>query len=591
MIVLGLIVLGRLSYIQIYRAAHYKVLSEKNRIVAKQTLPIRGNIYDVKGKIIAKNKFSYSAVLDISETPVEGRAKVISMLYKEKLLAKEKADELLKSDLSKINKTNKLILLQENMNWDMLSKCYIISSKIQGLSVERTQTREYLYPHAFAHILGYVGAPTKYDIQQIDSTVLWVPMAKIGKNGLEKTYNEELFGKAGIQHFEVNAKRQFVRYIDKIAAEPGEDIKLTINLNFQLKVYEILSRYESAACVVMNVNTGEILALVSYPGYDTNIFSQKIDSKTLLALYENPYKPIMNKVVSGLYSPGSVFKMITGLAGLQRGIIKENTRIKCDGVLEIGNHKFHCWAWKYGGHGYVNLQEALAQSCDVYFYNVAQMVSAETIANVANDLGLGVFTNIDMPDEKAGLIPTKAWKKKKKKQSWTTGDTINMSIGQGFVLATPLQLTKMIAMLANGMKPITPHLRKDSNFITKDTYNYNEKHIQILLEGMYDVVNSNYGTARRSAIEDDEFEYAGKTGSSQVFRITEQQRKLGRTVSEDYWKKEHAVFVGYAPVDDPQIAITVLIEHGGSGAHIAAPIARDILLAAKKYIKLRDKRD
>ena len=214
------------------------------------------------------------------------------------------------------------------------------------------------------------------------------------------------------------------------------------------------------------------------------------------------------------------------------------------------------------------------------------MLSPDDIAQVARDFGLGELTGIDLPNEKSGLIPTKAWKKEKKKQSWTTGDTFNMSIGQGFVLTTPLQLAKMIAMLVNGLKPITPHLRKNAEISDSPSLKYNPEHIQTVLSGMVAVVNSWYGTARSSAIEDDNFRFGGKTGSSQVFRITEQLRRAGKTVSDDYWKKEHAVFVGYAPIDNPKIAVSVLVEHGGGGAHTAAPIARDVLLAAKKYLHL-----
>jgi penicillin-binding protein 2 len=584
-VMLGSVVVARLGYLQIYQAEHYKLLSDKNRIVVKQVLPIRGNILDSGGEVIVRNKFSYSAILDIAEIQPEDRIKVIKTLANEGLINKNKIPELLANDYKKINKANRFVLLRENMSWQTLSKCYILSSKIPGLTVEKAHAREYLYPHAFSHVTGYVGAPTKYDVQQADSTALMLPMAKVGKNGVEKSYNTELFGKVGIQHIEVNANRQFVRYIDKMDVKVGDDIRLTINLSLQLEVYNILSQHGSAACAVMRIDTGEILALVSYPGYDTNIFSRKIDAKTLSSIYEDPYKPNINKAISGLYAPGSAFKMITGLAGLRKKVITERTRFKCEGCLEIGNHKFYCWAGKYGGHGYVNLQEAIAQSCDLYFYNVAQLVKAEDIAKVANDMGLGLQTGVDMPDEKSGLIPSRAWKKGRKHQSWTTGDTVNMSIGQGFVLVTPLQLVKMTAMLVNGMRPVVPHLVKGERDKPVRLTSYDSKHIQVILDGMYDVVNSDYGTARNCPIEDPAFEYAGKTGSSQVFRISEEQRKLGKTISEDYWKKEHAVFVGFAPADDPQIAVAVLIEHGGSGAKVAAPAARDIFLAAKKHLK------
>ncbi|MDR3224111.1 MAG: penicillin-binding protein 2 [Holosporales bacterium] len=573
-LLLFIVILARLGYIQIYKAEHYKLLSDKNRIVAKQILPSRGAILDSKGRVLARNVLSYSAVLDVAEIPMEERNNVISALISEHGLD-NKIIETLSNVPEKINKSNRFILLQENLDWAALSKYYIMSSKIPGVVIEKTQTRQYRYPLEFSHVIGYTGTPTKDDIQNSGNTALMQPMAKIGKTCIEKKYNEVLFGVAGLQHIEVNSRRQFVRLIDNIDAIPGKNIKLTINLDLQRRVYEIVSKHESASCVVINVTTGAILAFVSYPGYDINIFSRKIEQSELKKLYDNPYKPMINKVIAGLYAPGSVFKMVTAMAGLKKGVINRNIRFSCSDCYELGNHKFHCWKSKYGGHGYISLQEAITQSCDMYFYNLANMLTPEDIAEVAEVLGLGRITGIDLPDEKKGLIPTKLWKKAQKKQAWTRGDTVNMSIGQGFVLTTPIQLAKMIAMLVNGMKPITPHLVVGNNLVAK--LNYDQTHLQIILDGMYDVVNSSLGTARESALTDCNFEMGGKTGSSQVFRITELQRKLGKTVSEEYLKKEHALFVGYAPTDNPEIAVVVLVEHGGGGAKIAAPLAKEII--------------
>lgn len=584
-IFLGLLILSRLSYLQLFKSAHYKLLSDKNRLVSKLTLPDRGKILDSEGNYIAKNRYTYSAYLDLLEISNEKRKDVINSIIEDKNI-EENIKEKLNNLPKKINKSNRYILLQEDLNWDELAGYYILATKIQGIIIEKSQTRDYLYPEQFSHIIGYIGAPTKDDITNSENNALSLPLAKIGKTGFEKQYENELFGKTGIKHIEINARMEFVRDIDNIDPVSGTDINLTINRDLQLEVYKIMSTQESGSCVVMNVHTGAILAYVSYPGYDTNIFTKKIVPKVLNSIYENPYKPMINKVITGLYSPGSTFKMITALTALKKGIINKHTSFDCKGFYELGRHKFHCWKWKYGGHGAMNLQEALSQSCDVYFYNLARLLSPDDIAKTANDFGLGALTNIDLPNEKAGLIPTKAWKKDKKKQKWTSGDSFNMSIGQGFVLATPIQLTKMISVLVNGMHPITPYLMKSREIINSVPLNYNPEHIQVILDGMYDAVNSPYGTAYRSAIEDINFEFGGKTGSSQVFRITEKLRREGKTVSDDYWKKEHAVFVGYAPADDPQIAVSVLIEHGGGGSHTAAPIARDVLLAAKKHLSL-----
>jgi len=584
-IFLALLILSRLSYLQLFKYAHYKLLSDKNRLIAKLTLPSRGRILDSNGNYIVKNRYTYSAYLDLLEISDKNRENIIKSIIKHRNIEGDIKDNLNNLPF-KINKSNQYILLQEDLSWNDLAGYYILATKVQGIVIERTQTRTYLYPEQFSHIIGYIGSPTKEDITNSENNALSLPLAKIGKTGFEKQYDKELFGKAGVKHIEINAKMEFVRDIDNIDSVPGTDMNLTINRDLQLEVYKIMATHESGSCVVMNVHTGAILAYVSYPGYDTNIFTKKIDSKILKSLYENPYKPMINKVINGLYSPGSVFKMITGLTALKKGVINKHTLFDCQGFSELGNHKFHCWKWKYGGHGAMNLQEAITQSCDVYFYNLARLVSPDDIAKTANDFGLGILTNIDLPNEKSGLIPTKSWKKDRKKQRWTLGDSFNMSIGQGFVLSTPIQLVRMISILVNGLNPITPHLKKFKEIINYKTLDYNPEHIQVILDGMYDVVNSPYGTACRSAINDENFEFGGKTGSSQVFRITEKLRREGKTVSDDYWKKEHAAFVGYAPAYDPQIAVSVLIEHGGGGSHTAAPIARDVLLAAKKYLSL-----
>lgn len=581
--VLGVVVLIRLAYLQIYRSSYYNLLSDKNRIVTKLILPTRGQIMDAKERIVATNKFVYTAMLDLYEIPFDERQKAIQMLLERHNLSLNVKAKL-KNIPRIITNANRYISLQEDLDWSELSKFYITSSKIPGILIEKNQTRTYKYPYEFSHVIGYIGAPSRQDIERRGSALLSLPMAKIGKTCIEKQYDEKLFGTAGIKHIEVNSRRQFMRDIDSVKETPGDNIVLTINLDLQLELYRILSQYESASCVVMDARTGGILAFVSYPGYDINLFTKRIKTKDIQSLYQNPYHPMVNKVISGLYSPGSAFKMMTAIAGLKKGVITGKTRFNCSGYTALGNHKFHCWKWKNGGHGSVDLEDALAESCDVYFYNVAKMLSPDDIAKVAHDFGFGECTGIDLPNEKSGLIPTKSWKKEKKKQKWTKGDTFNMSIGQGFVLVTPLQLAKMMAMLVNGQRKIIPHFTKSCMIGDADGLNYSQEHMKIIFNGMNAVVNSWYGTARNSAIEDENFNFGGKTGSSQVFRITEKLRHAGKTVSDDYWKKEHAVFVGFAPVKDPRVVVAVLVEHGDGGAQTAAPVAHDVFLATKKYV-------
>ncbi len=582
-LVLGIVILARLVYLQVYHSSYYKLLSDKNRIVTRQMLPTRGMVTDAKGRILASNKPIYMALLDLGELKHSNLQKGIEILLGRHNLSLD-VQKKLNNIPKRITDSNRYICLQKDLDWSDLSKFYVMSSQIPEISITKSHMRTYNFPREFSHVLGYIGSPSKCDIDTNANRTLLLPMAKIGKTGIEKQYDEQLFGIAGIRHIEVNAKRQFMRDIDNIQEIPGDNVSLTINLDLQLEVYEILSQYDGASCVVMNARSGEILAFVSYPGYDSNLFTKKTNGKSLQELYQDPYNPMINKIINGLYSPGSVFKMMTAIAGLKKGVITKHTRFNCSGHTFLGKHKFHCWKWKNGGHGSVDLEDALAESCDVYFYNVARMLSPDDIAQVAHDFGLGEITGIDLPYEKSGLIPTKSWKQKTKKQKWTTGDTFNMVIGQGYVLVTPLQLAKMMAILVNGQKVITPHLSKLFEITETPVLNYSKAHIQIILDGMDAAVNSWYGTAKNSAIEDEEFRFGGKTGSSQVFRISEKLRRSGKTVSDDYWKKEHAVFVGYAPVHDPRVVVAVLIEHGGSGSQTAAPVARKVLLATKKHL-------
>jgi penicillin-binding protein 2 len=575
---LGLVVISRLTYLQLFKFSHYRLLSDKNRLITKHILPSRGKILCSDDEVVASNKFSYSAVLDVSEVQELEKNKIISMLSKEMKLY------TLRKRIATPWRNNKLILLQEDLDWEMLAKYYIVAMSTPSILIEKTESRKYLYPNEMAHVIGYTGAPTKGDFEKTGNMALLSPMAKIGKNCIEKECNDRLFGKIGMQLTEVNSRREFVRIVDHADGIPGDDIYLTINLGLQREVYRLLSEHESGSCVVMNVNTGAVLAFVSYPGYDINMFTKKINAKILNNLYEDPYKPMINKVISGLYAPGSVFKMVTALAGLHYGVINEDTLFHCSGVHKLGSHKFHCWKWKHGGHGSVNLIEALAESCDVYFYNVAILLGPDKIAKVANDFGLGMPTGIDLPHEKSGLIPTKSWKKNKRKQGWTKGDTLNMAIGQGFNLATPLQLVRMLSILVNGLKPVIPYIIRDRKVQIGGRLAYKEEHVRLIMDGMDAAVNSDFGTARNSSIDDDSFRMGGKTGSSQVCHITEEQRKRKDTVSKNYWTKEHSIFAGYAPVDSPKFAIIVLVEHGGGGGAVAAPIARDVLLAVRKYV-------
>lgn len=578
------IIILRLFYLQIYQSEKYKLLSDKNRLVLKRVLPVRGKILDNKGKEIAYNIYSYAVILDLLSVPKDNLQQLKDNL--KKLNIYDSALQKLNNLPDIIKQNNRYVVLQENIDWNTLTKYYIISNKYPCILINKTITRHYSFPIQCSHFIGYTSSPNNKDIEWANNPSLSLPTAKVGKNGVERQYENNLFGKVGIQELEVNSRRQVVRTINEIESIPGDNIKLTIDINLQNEIYNILSEQKSASCVVINVNTGAILAFVSYPGYDINIFSKKIPSKLLKEIYADKSNPLINKSLCGLYAPGSTFKIITGLAGLHYGIINENTRFTCTGYTELGKHKFHCW--RKGGHGSLNLQQALERSCDVFFYNIAKRINPDYIAKVANDFGLGFKTSIDLPNEKSGLIPNKEWKKTKKKQKWTAGDSYNMAIGQGYVLATPLQLAKMTCMFANGLKQITPHVYKNNNETKTNNYKlkYQQKHVDIILDGMYDVVNSPSGTAKRCKLK--QFEIAGKTGSSQVKRITASQRASGKTTSDIYENKEHALFISFAPFDDPKYAVCVIVEHGGSGASVAAPVAKEVFLLLEKFNYIKE---
>lgn len=582
--ILIIVLIARLVYLQIYQSEKYKKLSDKNRIVVSRVLPLRGEIRDAENKVIATNRYSYSVVLDMYGMKYE---KLFDLKHKLKLFPLDtKAEAILNCVPKKINNKNRYVVLKENADWNTLVRYCVLSNFCQNIIIERTTLRHYINPFEMSHVLGYTASPSVNDIKSSSNFSLQLPMAKTGKCGIERSYEELLFGKVGIKKLEVNSRRQIIRTINEKSSEPGEKVELTINTELQNEVYRILSKETSGSCIVMDIETGAILALVSYPGYDINVFSSQISHKLLQEVYSNPAKPLINKAISGLYAPGSTFKVITALAGLHYGVITKNTRFNCSGYCSLGKHKFYCWKWKYGGHGSLTVQEALEQSCDCFFYNLSSRLSPEMVANVANDFGLGTPTGIDIPNERSGLIPTKLWKYEKKKQKWTAGDSYNMSIGQGYVLTTPLQLVKMVAMFANGLRPITPHVYKKFQLDrTIQSLKYNDAHIQVIVDGMYDVVNSPIGTARKSAIDDEKFEFAGKTGSSQVRRISTSQRALGKTESDLYKEKDHALFIGFAPADYPRYAVCVVIEHGGGGASVAAPIAKDVLLETKRILE------
>jgi penicillin-binding protein 2 len=437
----------------------------------------------------------------------------------------------------------------------------------------------------FAHVVGYVGPFSEFDQSRIEDPdpLFQIPRFPIGKLGVEARYEDELRGKAGTRKIEINAAGRVMRELGRDEGTPGADIQLTCDYRLTNFIKERL-KGESAAVVVMDVENGDLVAIASSPAYDPNLFVRGISGPDYRALTEDKYRPLADKTVQGTYPPGSTYKMITALAALQDGKITPNETVWCPGHYQLGNRRFHCW--KRGGHGHVDLNKSLVESCDVYYYDVAQRVGIDRISEVANQLGLGQRHDLPMSGIAEGLAPTRAWKEIRRGEPWQQGDTLNATIGQGFTLASPLQLAVMTARLATG-RAVVPRLVKSIGGVEAPIepapeLPFDREWFRLIDKALYDTVNDRTGTAWRSRIVAEGMEMAGKTGTSQVRNITAAERARG-VVSNDQlpWeRRDHALFVAFAPFDRPKYAMSVVVEHGGGGSAAAAPVARDIMLFA-----------
>jgi penicillin-binding protein 2 len=477
------------------------------------------------------------------------------------------------------------ITVADRVSWEDISRVSVNAPALPGVTPEVGLTR--VYPHGpdLAHVVGYVGPVSDYDLERIEDPepVLRIPRFQIGKVGVEARQEDLLRGKAGAKRVEVNATGRVMREIDRREGQPGADLQLTIDVNLQAYVQSRLAG-ESASAVVMDCDSGDLVAIASAPSFDPNLFVQGISVADYRALTDDKYRPLANKSVQGVYPPGSTFKMITALAALEEGLVGPNDTVWCPGHLEVSGRRFHCW--KRAGHGHMDLENSLKQSCDVYYYDLALKVGIDKISEMAQRFGLGVRHDIPMSAVARGLAPNRDWKEKVHDKAWLVGDTANASIGQGYMLSSPLQLAVMTARIATG-RSVSPRLIKSIDGIEQperggEPMGMNENNMRKIRRAMYAVSNDRRGTAYRSRIIDDAFRMAGKTGTSQVRNITAAERAAGVIRNQDLpWeRRDHALFVNYAPFDAPKYAISVVVEHGGGGSTAAAPIARDITLQA-----------
>lgn len=575
-------VLGmRMRYMQVDQADQFRLLAEENRVNIRLIPPARGELFDRNGERLAHNSPSYRII--IVPEDAGNVEKVIADLSR----LVELDEEDLNRALTEMRRSPPFlpITLADQVSWDDISKIAVNAPALPGITPEVGLTRVYPRQADLAHVIGYVGPVSDYDLKQIDDPepVLRIPRFQIGKVGLEAKREDVLRGKAGAKRVEVNATGRVMRELDRREGQSGADLQLTVDADLQGYVQARLGT-ESAAAVVIDCQTGDLSAICSSPSFDPNLFVRGISVADYRGLTEDPYRPLANKTVQGTYPPGSTFKMITAMAALEEGLVGPGETVWCPGHLEVSGRRFHCW--KRGGHGHVDLNTSLKRSCDVYYYDVAIKVGIDKISAMAKRFGLGVRHDIPMSAVAEGLAPNRAWKERVHNDVWRIGDTANSSIGQGFMLASPLQLAVMSARLATG-RAVTPRLVKKINGIEQpsgagESLGMNENHLRQVRRGMYDVSNNRRGTAYRSRIIEDEFRMAGKTGTSQVRNITKAERAAGVIHNRDLpWeRRDHALFVCFAPYDNPRYAVSVIVEHGGGGSTAAAPIARDVMLQA-----------
>ncbi len=564
------VLVGRLYYLQFMRSAELKTLAEDNRIKLQLVAPLRGLILDRHGFPLATNEKNFRLFLDVEtrrdfKTMLDNLSQVIA-------LHPDRIKQVLGQ--AKSRRYQPPILLKEHLSWDEVAQFEFYSPEYPGVFVDVGQIRHYPFRDHASHLIGYVGTVSEEEMrEENERAVARLPDFKIGKSGVEKLLNQELRGVAGVRHIEVNVHNLPIREVASKPATPGKDIRITIDSRLQEFASQRLEG-ESAAVVVMDVHHGDILALVSMPAFDPNRFSLGITHEYWKELQAQEKNPLLNKAISGQYPPGSTFKMLVGLAALEAEVATASTRIYCPGHFFLGSHQFNCW--KAGGHGSVNLHDAIAQSCDTYFYTMAQRLGIEKIAQMSRRFGLGVPHHLGLVGEKIGIIPDEKWKREKHGDVWRPGDTINAGIGQGYVIATPLQLAVMTARLVNGGKAVSPRLLTptEGEVVEPTFIGINTDHLKTVMDGMYAVTNQPSGTAYARRIMHPVYSMAGKTGTSQVRRITVR----GQDQSKLPWRfRHHALFVGYAPALDPKWACAVIVEHGGGGSAAAAPVARDIM--------------
>ena len=602
-------IIARLFSLQINENKKYLTLSDKNRLREWRLPPVRGEFLDFFNNTIAGNLKVYQ--LHVVPEQVEDFKHLMARLKDILQLDDQQFSKIIKK--KKIQKPWETLIISENLSWDQFSKVNFFLHELVGAKPVLSVARSYPYKDNYTHILGYVAQASEKDL--LNNEVIkksHVPGLRVGKIGLEKTFENDLIGTNGVQRYEVNAYGKRINQIDHKDGEKGKNIKLTIDTEIQKFSNQLLAD-RAGSISVMDIYTGEIVAMHSSPSFDPSLFLYGITTKDWKQIRENPLKPLINKTISGLYSPGSTIKPLVALSALENDVITPNFTVECTGKMEMYGQAYHCWKEK--GHGFMKLRNAIKQSCDTYFYETARKLGVDRLSITASKFGLGDEVLKEyFPNEKKGLVPNTKWKKDTLGIGWVLGETLITGIGQGYIQTTPLQLCLMTAQLANGGFKIYPKIVVDENQDTLENIKYkmsmnankekgenilpriraveelfniknekykrlfkNSENVKFVLESMFASTNELYGTSYSSRIEDPKYQFAGKTGTAQVKRITEKARELDLKTSQiPYEERDHALYIAYGPYKKPRYAVSIIVEHGGSGSSTAAPIAKKL---------------
>jgi len=606
-IVVFVSIIIRLFYLQISENIKYRSLSDRNRFREWKMVPQRGLIKDFFGEKIAENKETFQLHIMPEDVPRLG-----DLFFKLSKIIDFSQSEQAKL-IKKIKKRRpwQSIVVADNLSWSDFSKLNLFLHEMNGVKPAVVLSRKYSSGAAFAHVVGYVSEPSAKDLNRSELLKkINVPGLKTGKSGLEKVLNNEIIGEPSVQRFEVNASGKRIKELDLLKGKEGKDFKITIDKEIQEFTSKLLKDKSGSICI-MDIFTGDIISMVSSPSFDPNKFVHGISREDWRQLIENKRKPLINKSMAALYPPGSTIKPIVAFSALENDVVSTKKMVECKGSIEMYGQKYHCWKKK--GHGFMNMRSAIKESCDVYFYEIARRLGIDRLSITAKKFGLGERVFESFFEERSGLVPNTEWKRKNLGKGWVLGETLISGIGQGYFLTTPLQLCLMTAQLANGGYKIKPRIIDNRYELVKITNAWrkefqsqkdglnlknpdleklydNQENIKFVLDALYGATNEPKGTSYRSRLTKPAYIYAGKTGTSQIRTITAKEREEKLTNKDmPYEKRDHALFIAFAPYKNPRYAISVIVEHGGAGSSGAAPLAKQAIKKVLERHKLRNK--